>query len=242
MIRHNNMSNSSNTIDWPFFSMDNDTHPHGYHYTSFDFRCKDIGKFKQIIEELYNNHHANLSNYLFENDSEFTNVCFMKHCGNGDMHIETPILAAIYSNNFQAVQLLIDYDPTLINSGTHIRSILSTAICLKHYDIANYLLDMGADPEIQGKRGTTAISTAISNSYVPLVKRMLKMDIDFQHIMGNFYKENYLDRCIQRCNINDQHQIIIGKLLMNKGIDVDFDSLDEDKKLIYNKMVMCKHT
>ncbi len=89
------------------------------------------------------------------------------------------VLAAVRAGNLATVKELVEKQGANINSRNRIgETLVMMAIKNGKGDIANYLLDQGADPKIASTAQSTTLIAAAFNGDLPMVNRLLDKGVD----------------------------------------------------------------
>lgn len=176
-------------------------------YFGHEYKCKDPEKFRDLITELESSYAPDdILDIYIKNGGSLDDKCFMKQCGDG-MHNSAYIgKSIVIGDKLNLLKQLIVSDREFINSG-----LLSLAIELERFEIANYLLDEGANPNQYGELGKTPLYYAIMSSNIEIVSRLLKLGAapnktNYLHFALNWY-----------FTTNNLDVIIIIKLLLEAG-------------------------
>ena len=131
-----------------------------------------------------------------------------------DISGDTALHKAVISNQYELVQLILNYPQTDINLiNIHRVSPLMVAAIFGYIDIVKLLLKTGADTSIQDELGRTAISRAVDEDDTATVQVMLKHGVDFR-------KVDHLGRTLLHgASINGYCDMI--RLLVEAGLAVD---------------------
>jgi ankyrin repeat protein len=176
-------------------------------YFDYEYKCKEPEKFRDLITELESDYAPDdvLNNYI-KNGGSLDDRCFMKQYGDGAHNIAYIGKSIVIGNKLNLLKQLIELDSEFINSG-----LLSLAIELERFEIANYLLDEGANPNLYGELGKTPLYYAIMSSNIEIVSRLLSLGADPN-------KSNYLYFALTwYFTTNNLDVIIIIKLLLEAG-------------------------
>ena len=140
-------------------------------YFVHEYICKDKDRFRDLITELELSDASDdvLDNYI-KNGGTIDDRCFMKQYGDGAHNIAYIGKSIVIGNKLNLLKQLIELDIEIINSG-----LLSLAIELERFEIANYLLDEGANPNLYGEFGKTPLYYAIMSCNIEIVSKLLSL-------------------------------------------------------------------
>jgi hypothetical protein len=197
-------------------------------YFGHEYICKVPEKFRDLITELESNYAPDdiLDNYI-KNGGSLDDKCFMKQCGDGMHNIAWIGKSIVIGNKLNLLKQLIESDREFIDSG-----LLALAIELERFEIANYLLDEGANPNVYGELGKTPLYYAIISCNIEIVSKLLKLG-------ASPNKSNYLYFALNwYFTTNNLDVIIIIKLLLEAGAKRQPDLLKQEHLDLLDNIVV----
>jgi len=100
----------------------------------------------------------------------------------GEIYTESIPMITVEKGNLSLLKSLIKLKPDLVNFHNGHINILSEAIQFQKYDMADYLINNGADVNDTCHRNKTAIYYAIINRNAPMVKKLIENGADIEII------------------------------------------------------------
>ena len=168
-------------------------------FYNHDFKCNDPIKFRDFIKQLESGKNPNILNDYIKSNGQLYDVCYMIQKGNGELYIVSIPRAIINGGNLETLKRLIELDKSYINYQDHEYSLLSYAIG-ENNEMANYLLDSGADPNSFGHRSKTPLYYAILQVNVEIIDKLLILGANPNHTYG-MQKTNYLYFAVYKLSI-----------------------------------------
>ena len=197
-------------------------------YFGHEYICKVPEKFRDLITELESSYAPDdILDIYIKNGGSLDDKCFMKQCGDGMHNIAYIGKSIVIGDKLKLLKQLIESDREFINSG-----LLSLAIELERFEIANYLLDEGANPNQYGELGKTPLYYAIMSSNIEIVSRLLKLGAEPN-------KSNYLSFALTwYFTTSNLDVIIIIKLLLEAGAKKQPELLTQEQTILLDTIVV----
>ncbi len=177
------------------------------------------------ILDSYINEGGNLTDYIMFEDMSYIDTC-----------ISIPV-AIVQSGNFALLEKLLQLDPTMINYHDNEYSLLAHAIKAGQYEMAYYLLELGADPNQPGRRLKTPLYQAIQSENPALVQQMLERNAD-PNLCYSVALTNYLSFALDNyASKNTVNSKTIVQLLIQANAEFQIDKLNNTTKQLYYDIV-----
>ena len=200
---------------------------------------EQISRFTNFILSLDSDDNISLETYLEEGGNLLDSYEYYQY-GNGEYIIVTIQEIIISLGSVKLMREMISIEPEYINMVVNNHSLLSHSIIYDVNEITDLLLTHGADPNIQGKRGKTALYHAINSNDSELVKKLLDNGADpnmryalprFNYLYTAIHYNSYARRKEQ---IKNNKKII--KMLIKSGAKFENKSHFKEK-CIYDEII-----
>lgn len=183
-----------------------------------------IKRLKEILQEDKKNIKKYLNHIYIVQKTELIYSFFGNPYKKVITNFYTPLIIAIEKNETQLAKFIIDEggdvnfdlgkDPLLKNNFYHYNNALELAIFKKNSEIANYMLDKKADPNISNYMGVTPLSRAASNKMNDIMKRLIDNGANINQV--DHYGLTPVCKAAASNNIEGL------KILYDKGVDFNF--------------------